>query len=179
MAELLGKIGYREVPSSAVDYLELDFDNIFVKITFKSNLNVQYCYKCEDLDEFQSSFMLLSGQLEAEQDRDDEDNVIEPIEATIEREDASIGKFINQRIGSGNLKLDSRLEQNRDMLARGWDAFTGSTMPDDAVVTNMTPTQTEEEVAQDSLQSGTNAFDIASSGPIIEESSTKEPNAQS
>ena len=71
---------------------------------------LEYCYKNDDLDEFQSSFMELSGKLEAEQDRDDEDQLVEDINDTIEREDASIGRFITERIQSGNLKLDSRLE---------------------------------------------------------------------
>lgn len=175
MAEILGKVGYREVPSSAIEYLELDFDNNFVKITFKSNINVQYCYKNEDLDEFQSAFMELSGRLEAEQDRDDKDELIEDINATIEREDASIGRFINERIRSGNLKLDSRLEQNPDMLARGWDAFTGSTMPEGAVVVGESGMNFEVP-DETSSQSGTNAFDIAASDPIIEELKDKNPH---
>jgi len=175
MAEILGKIGYREVPSSAIEYLELDFDNNFVKVTFKSNINVQYCYKNNDLDEFQSSFMELSGKLEAEQDRDDEDQLVEDINDTIEREDASIGRFITERIQSGNLKLDSRLEQNPDMLKRGWDAFTGSTMPEDAVVVGEAGLNFEVPDATN-LQSGTNAFDIQMSDAIIEEYKDKNPH---
>ena len=101
---------------------------------YKSNSNKQYGYKCEDLDEFQSAFMILCGKLEAEQDRDDEDNIIEDEAATIEREDASIGKFINQRVQLGNLTLDYILEQTQDMTELGWDAFQGSTMPQNAVV---------------------------------------------
>ena len=125
---------YEELPSSAIDYMELDFDTSSVKLVYKSNTNKQYHYKCEDLDEFQSAFMQLCGKLEAEQDRDDDDNLIESTEATIEREDASIGKFINQRIQLGNLKLDIILEQTQDMTEMGWDSFTGSTIPKDAVV---------------------------------------------
>tara|TARA_B100000945_G_C20388769_1_gene601146 strand:+ start:157 stop:687 length:531 start_codon:yes stop_codon:yes gene_type:complete len=175
MAEILGKVGYREVPSSAIEYLELDFDNNFVKITFKSNINVQYCYKNEDLDEFQSAFMELSGKLESEQDRDDTDELVEDINDTIEREDASIGRFINERIRSGNLKLDSRLEQNPDMLARGWDAFTGSTMPEGAVVVGDGGMNFEVESATSS-QSGTTSVDIGGPDPIIEELKDKNPH---
>jgi len=125
---------YEELPSSAIDYLELDYDQSTVKIVYKSNTNKQYHYKCEDLEEFQSAFMQLCGKLEAQQDRDDDDNLIESTEATIEREDASIGKFINQRIQLGNLKLDMMLTQTEDMLDKGWDSFTGSTLPQGAVV---------------------------------------------
>lgn len=125
---------YEELPSTAIDYLELDFDSSVVKLIYKSNSNKQYGYKCEDLEEFQSAFMILCGKLESEQDRDDEDNVIEDEAATIEREDASIGKFINQRIQLGNLKLDYILELTQDMTEKGWDAFQGSTMPQNAVV---------------------------------------------
>ena len=125
---------YEELPSTAIDYMELDFDSSVVKVVYKSNTNKQYGYKCEDLEEFQSAFMILCGKLEAEQDRDDEDNIIEDEEATIEREDASIGKFINQRVQLGNLTLDYILEQTQDMTELGWDAFQGSTMPQNAVV---------------------------------------------
>ena len=125
---------YEELPSSAIEYLELDYDQSTVKIVYKSSTNKQYHYKCEDLEEFQSAFMQLCGKLEAEQDRDDDDNLIESTEATIEREDASIGKFINQRIQLGNLKLDMMLTQTEDMTEHGWDSFTGSTMPEGAVV---------------------------------------------
>ena len=118
---------YEELPSTAIDYMELDFDSSVVKVVYKSNSNKQYGYKCEDLDEFQSAFMILCGKLEAEQDRDDEDNIIEDEAATIEREDASIGKFINQRVQLGNLTLDYILEQTQDMTELGWDAFQGST----------------------------------------------------
>ena len=125
---------YEELPSTAIDYMELDFDSSVVKVVYKSNTNKQYGYKCEDLEEFQSAFMILCGKLESEQDRDDEDNIIEDEEATIEREDASIGKFINQRVQLGNLTLDYILEQTQDMTELGWDAFQGSTMPQNAVV---------------------------------------------
>ena len=172
MSELQSIVGYKEVPSSAIEYLELDFDNNYVKVTFKSNINVQYCYRNGDLDEFQSAFMELSGKLENEQDRNDEEELIEDINDTIEREDASIGRFITDRIASGNLKLESRLEQNPDMLKRGWDSFTGSTIPMGAVVAG--------EVDEDSLQSGTNAHDIEAGETIIEEyPSFPHPNAQS
>lgn len=125
---------YEELPSNAIDYLELDYDQSVVKIVYKSNTNKQYSYKCEDLEEFQSAFMQLCGKLEAQQDRDDDDNLVESEEDTIAREDASIGKFINQRIQLGNLKLDMMLLQSDDMLDKGWDSFTGSTMPKDAIV---------------------------------------------
>ena len=125
---------YEELPSSAVEYMELDFDSSVVKLVYKSNIKKQYGYKCEDLDEFQSSFMQLCGKLEAEQDRDENDNILESEEATIEREDVSIGKFINQRVRIDNLKLDYILELTDDMTEKGWDGFTGSTMPTDAVV---------------------------------------------
>tara|TARA_B100000035_G_scaffold3113_1_gene2670 strand:- start:880 stop:1275 length:396 start_codon:yes stop_codon:yes gene_type:complete len=125
---------YEELPSNAIEYLELDYDQSAVKIVYKSNTNKQYSYKCEDLEEFQSAFMQVCGKLEAQQDRDDDDNLIESEEDTIAREDASIGKFINQRIQLGNLKLDMMLLQSEDMLDKGWDSFTGSTMPKDAIV---------------------------------------------
>lgn len=169
MPELTSLVGYREVPSSAIEYLELDFDHNYVKITYKSNLNVQYSYKCEDLEEFQSSFMELSGRLEGEQDRDEEEELVEEVTATIEREDASIGRFINDRIKSGNLKVESRLEQNPHMLNRGWDAFQGSTMPDGAVVIGEDDINFEQPV-ETSSQSGTNTFDIEAGETIIEES---------
>ena len=55
---------YEELPSTAIDYMELDFDSSVVKVVYKSNSNKQYGYKCEDLDEFQSAFMILCGKLE-------------------------------------------------------------------------------------------------------------------
>ena len=125
---------YEELPSSAIEYMELDYDSSVVKLVYKSNTSKQYGYKCEDLDEFQSAFMQLCGKLEAEQDRDEEDNILETEEDTIEREDVSIGKFINQRVSMTNLKLDYILELTDDMTEKGWDGFTGSTMPPDAVV---------------------------------------------
>jgi len=125
---------YEELPSTAIEYMELDFDSSVVKLVYKSNTNKQYGYKCEDLDEFQSAFMQLCGKLEAEQDRDDEDNLIESEEDTIAREDASIGKFINQRIQLSNLKLDYILELTQDMTEKGWDSFDGSTVPQNAVI---------------------------------------------
>ena len=82
---------YEELPSNAIEYLELDYDQSVVKIVYKSNTNKQYSYKCEDLEEFQSAFMQLCGKLEAQQDRDDDDNLVESEEDTIAREDASIG----------------------------------------------------------------------------------------
>ena len=128
---------YEELPSSAIEYLELGFDDNSVKIIFKSNLQKQYSYKCEDLDEFQSSFMQLCGKLEAEQDRDEDDNLVEDVSDTIEREDVSIGKFINQRIALGNLKLDYYLTMTDDMTEQGWEPFEGSTLPNDGVIVNV------------------------------------------
>ena len=145
MSDSSGAIKYEQLPSNAVEYLELDYDNSLVKIIFKSNMMKQYCYKCEDLEEFQSTFMELSGRLEAEQDRDDDDNLLESEEDTIQREDASIGKFINDRIRAGYLKIDTVLTQHPDMLERGWEPFNGSTMPKDSVVYEDTPQSVTEE----------------------------------
>ena len=145
MSDSSGAIKYEQLPSNAVEYLELDYDNSLVKIIFKSNLNKQYIYKCEDLEDFQSKFMELSGRLEAEQDRDDDDNVLESEADTIDREDASIGKFINDRIRAGYLKIDTVLTQHPDMLERGWEPFNGSTMPKDSVVYEDTPQSVTEE----------------------------------
>ena len=60
--------------------------------------------------------------------------MVEDITDTIEREDASIGKFINERRQLGNLKIDTILTQHDDMLDKGWDGFVGSTVPDGALV---------------------------------------------
>tara|TARA_B100001094_G_scaffold292746_1_gene312166 strand:+ start:530 stop:1021 length:492 start_codon:yes stop_codon:yes gene_type:complete len=148
MSDSSGAIKYEQLPSNAVEYLELDYDNSLVKIIFKSNLMKQYCYKCEDLEDFQSKFMELSGQLEAEQDRDDEDNLVESEEDTVQREDASIGRFINDRIRAGYLKIDTVLTQHPDMLDVGWEPFNGSTMPKDGVVLE----DTKESVTDDQLE---------------------------
>ena len=148
MSDSSGAIKYEQLPSNAVEYLELDYDNSLVKIIFKSNLMKQYCYKCEDLEDFQSKFMELSGQLEAEQDRDDEDNLVESEEDTVQREDASIGRFINDRIRAGYLKIDTVLTQHPDMLDVGWEPFNGSTMPQDGVVLE----DTKESVTDDQLE---------------------------
>jgi hypothetical protein len=113
--------------------------------------------------------MELSGRLEGEQDRDEEEELVEEVTATIEREDASIGRFINDRIKSGNLKVESRLEQNPHMLNRGWDAFQGSTMPEGAVVIGEDDINFQQPV-ETSSQSGTNTFDIEAGSTIIEES---------
>ena len=94
--------------------------------------------------------MELSGRLEAEQDRDDDDNLLESEEDTVQREDASIGKFINDRIRASNLKIDSMLTQHPDMMDKGWDGFTGSTVPKDGQVIGddnlqTVPQEVEEE----------------------------------
>ena len=149
MSDSSGAIKYEQLPSNAVEYLELDYDNSLVKIIFKSNMMKQYCYKCEDLEDFQSKFMELSGQLEAEQDRDDEDNLVESEEDTIDREDASIGKFINDRIRAGYLKIDTVLTQHPDMLDVGWEPFQGTTIPEDGVVIEDTPQSVTDEQAEE------------------------------
>jgi len=147
MTDSKGGVGYDNLPSNAIEYLELDYDNNLVKIIFKSNINKQYIYKNEDLEEFQSAFMELSGRLEAEQDRDDEDNLVESVEDTTQREDASIGKFINDRIRANNLKIDSMLTQSPDMLDKGWDGFVGSTIPQGGVTDVDNPQSVTEEDA--------------------------------
>ena len=145
MSDSSGAIKYEQLPSNAVEYLELDYDNSLVKIIFKSNMMKQYCYKCEDLEDFQSKFMELSGQLEGEQDRDDDDNPLESEADTIEREDASIGRFINDRIRAGYLKIDTVLTQHPDMLDAGWEPFQGSTIPEEGVVIEDTPQSVTDE----------------------------------
>ena len=145
MSDSTGAIKYEQLPSNAVEYLELDYDNSLVKIIFKSNMMKQYCYKCEDLEDFQSKFMELSGQLEGEQDRDDDDNPLESEADTIEREDASIGRFINDRIRAGYLKIDTVLTQHPDMLDAGWEPFQGSTIPEEGVVIEDTPQSVTDE----------------------------------
>ena len=93
--------------------------------------------------------MELSGRLEAEQDRDDDDNLLESEEDTIQREDASIGKFINDRIRGGYLKIDTVLTQHPDMLDAGWEPFQGTTIPEDGVVIEDTPQSVTDEQAEE------------------------------
>jgi hypothetical protein len=148
MSDSSGAIKYEQLPSNAVEYLELDYDNSLVKIIFKSNMMKQYCYKCEDLEDFQSKFMELSGRLEDQQDRDDEDNLVESEEDTVQREDASIGRFINDRIRAGYLKIDTVLTQHPDMLDVGWEPFNGSTIPEGGVVLEDSSESVTEEQAK-------------------------------
>ena len=75
----------QNLPSSAIDSVEIGDDT--VKITYKSSKK-EYTYAVEDADDFQQRFL---AEI--------------PYSDTPEEDDKSVGRFINQSINDGTLKL--------------------------------------------------------------------------
>ena len=75
----------QNLPSSAIDSVEIGDDT--VKITYKSSQK-EYTYAVEDADDFQQRFL---SEI--------------PYADTPEEDDKSVGRFINQSINDGTLKL--------------------------------------------------------------------------
>jgi len=75
----------QNLPSSAIDSVEIG--DTTVKITYKSS-NKEYTYAVEDSDDFQSRFL---AEI--------------PYSDSPEEDDKSVGRFINQSINDGTLKL--------------------------------------------------------------------------
>ena len=74
--------------SSAIESVEVD-ENV-VKIVYTSNINKEYTFNCEDIDEFVNDFSEILVECQLNQDKP-------------EFEKKSVGRFINQQIKSGVL----------------------------------------------------------------------------
>ena len=105
---------YDNLISTAINSVNITDDSVI--ITYNSNKDKEYTFKCENIEQFEQNWCK------------------ELLGVDMKNEDASIGKFINQRVQLGHLTLDYILEQTQDMTELGWDAFQGSTMPQNAVV---------------------------------------------
>jgi hypothetical protein len=78
---------YKEIPSSAIDSVEINSDNNTVIINYK-NSNKNYSYNVENADQFEQQFL---SEI--------------PFSDTPEEDDKSVGRFINQSVQNGTLQL--------------------------------------------------------------------------
>ena len=78
---------YQEIPSSAIDSVEINTDNNTVIIQYKSS-SKNYTYNVENADQFEQQFL-------AEIPFSDDPEV----------DDKSVGAFINQSVQNGTLQL--------------------------------------------------------------------------
>ena len=74
--------------SSAIESVEVD-ENV-VKVVYCSNINKEYTFKCENVDEFVDNFSEILVECELNKDNP-------------QFEKKSVGKFINQQIKQGVL----------------------------------------------------------------------------
>jgi FlaG/FlaF family flagellin (archaellin) len=78
---------YKEIPSSAIDSVEINVDNNTVIINYK-NSNKNYSYNVENADQFEQQFL---SEI--------------PFSADPSEDDKSVGRFINQSVQNGTLQL--------------------------------------------------------------------------
>ena len=78
---------YQEIPSSAIDSVEINTENNTVLIQYKSS-SKNYTYSVENAEQFEQ-------QLLAEI----------PFSESPEEDDKSVGRFINQSVNNGTLQL--------------------------------------------------------------------------
>jgi hypothetical protein len=78
---------YQEIPSSAIDSVEINTDNNTVIINYK-NSNKNYSYNVENAEQFEQQFL---AEIPFSED---------PAE-----DDKSVGRFINQSVQNGTLQL--------------------------------------------------------------------------
>lgn len=78
---------YQEIPSSAIDSVEINNDNNTVIINYKNSAK-DYTYSVENADQFEQQFL---AEIPFSED---------PAE-----DDKSVGRFINQSVSQGTLKL--------------------------------------------------------------------------
>ena len=78
---------YKEIPSSAIDSVEINSDNNTVIINYK-NSNKNYSYNVENADQFEQQFL---SEIPFSEDPSEDDK--------------SVGRFINQSVQNGTLQL--------------------------------------------------------------------------
>jgi hypothetical protein len=78
---------YQEIPSSAIDSVEINTDNNTVVINYK-NSNKDYSYNVENAEQFEQQFL---SEI--------------PFSDSPTEDDKSVGRFINQSVQNGTLQL--------------------------------------------------------------------------
>ena len=78
---------YQEIPSSAIDSVEINTDNNTVIINYK-NSNKDYSYNVENAEQFEQQFL---AEI--------------PFSDSPAEDDKSVGRFINQSVQNGTLQL--------------------------------------------------------------------------
>ena len=78
---------YQEIPSSAIDSVEINSDNNTVIINYK-NSKKNYSYSVENADQFEQQFL---SEI--------------PFSESPAEDDKSVGRFINQSVQNGTLQL--------------------------------------------------------------------------
>lgn len=78
---------YQEIPSSAIDSVEINTDNNTVIIQYKSSPKT-YTYSVENAEQFEQQFL---AEI--------------PFSDSPEEDDKSVGRFINQSVQNGSLQL--------------------------------------------------------------------------
>ncbi len=78
---------YQEVPSTAIDSVEINTDNNTVLIQYKSSPKT-YTYSVENAEQFEQQFL---AEI--------------PFGDSPEEDDKSVGRFINQSVQNGMLQL--------------------------------------------------------------------------
>jgi hypothetical protein len=78
---------YKEIPSSAIDSVEINTDNNTVIINYKNSAK-DYSYNVENAEQFEQQFL---SEIPFSED---------PAE-----DDKSVGRFINQSVQNGTLQL--------------------------------------------------------------------------
>lgn len=73
---------YQEVPSSAIKNIVIDTEKNTVSIQYQNNTDKSYTYSTEDAEGFDQQLL-----------------------AEFDSEDISVGRFINQSVNEGTLKL--------------------------------------------------------------------------
>lgn len=73
---------YQEVPSSAIKNIVIDTEKNTVSIQYNNSVDKSYTYSTEDAEGFDSQLL-----------------------AEFDSEDISVGRFINQSVNEGTLKL--------------------------------------------------------------------------
>ncbi len=76
-----------QIPSSAIDSVEIDSDNNKVIVTYKSSAK-EYTYSVENAEEFEQQLLQEI-----------------PYSEDPEEDDKSVGRFINQSVNNGTLSL--------------------------------------------------------------------------
>jgi hypothetical protein len=78
---------YKEIPSSAIDSVEINTDNNTVIINYKNSAK-DYSYNVENAEQFEQQFL---SEIPFSEDPSEDDK--------------SVGRFINQSVQNGTLQL--------------------------------------------------------------------------